>query len=46
MVKNTVMPIITPHAYVAGEDYFPEKLGKKKYYEPVARGLEAKIKKN
>lgn len=33
-----------PHAYVAGEDYFPEKLGKKKYYEPVARGLEAKIK--
>ena len=30
-------------AFVAGENYFPEKLGKKIYYEPVLRGLEIKI---
>lgn len=33
-----------PHAYAAGENYFPEKLGNKRYYEPVERGLEAKIR--
>lgn len=30
-------------AYAAGENYFPEKLGKKQYYKPVNRGLEIKI---
>ncbi len=31
-------------AYVAGENYFPEKLGKREYYFPIDRGLEIKIK--
>lgn len=30
-------------AYAAGEDYFPEEIGARTYYEPTARGLEAKI---
>ncbi len=33
-----------PEGYAAGEDYFPEELGQPNYYEPVARGLELKIK--
>ena len=33
-----------PDAYAAGENYFPEELAHKVYYEPVARGLEIKIK--
>ena len=32
-----------PGAYAAGECYFPEELKDRRYYEPVARGLEAKI---
>ncbi len=32
-----------PHAYAAGEDYFPEKLPPQHYYQPVSRGLEEKI---
>jgi len=32
-----------PNAYSAGENYFPEELKGKKYYEPVDRGLEKKI---
>lgn len=31
------------HAYAAGEQYFPEGMPKKCYYEPVERGLEIKI---
>jgi putative ATPase len=31
-------------AFAAGESYFPETLGEKQYYHPVARGLESKIK--
>jgi putative ATPase len=31
------------NAYAAGEQYFPEGMPKKCYYEPVARGLEIKI---
>lgn len=30
-------------AYAAGENYFPEEMGKRKYYFPVNRGLEIKI---
>ena len=30
-------------AYAAGESYFPESMGERIYYEPVARGLELKI---
>lgn len=33
-----------PNAYVAGENYFPEKMPSKIYYHPVERGLEKKIK--
>jgi putative ATPase len=33
-----------PDAYAAGEDYFPEGMGRRCYYEPVARGLEIKIR--
>ncbi|MFN3580328.1 MAG: replication-associated recombination protein A [Pseudomonas sp.] len=32
-----------PEAYAAGEDYFPEALPPRRYYEPVPRGLELKI---
>jgi putative ATPase len=31
-------------AYAAGENYFPEQLTGTKYYQPVARGLEIKIR--
>lgn len=33
-----------PQAYAAGENYFPERLKGKRYYFPVERGLEIKIK--
>lgn len=33
-----------PDAYAAGEDYFPEELEPRRYYEPVPRGLELKIR--
>ena len=32
-----------PEAYAAGEDYFPEALAPRQYYQPVPRGLELKI---
>lgn len=32
-----------PDAYAAGEDYFPEALAPREYYQPPARGLEIKI---
>ncbi len=32
-----------PEAYAAGERYFPEALGERRYYQPVPRGLEIKI---
>ena len=31
-------------AYAAGENYFPDALNNRRYYEPVERGLEIKIK--
>ncbi len=31
-------------AFAAGETYFPEAMAEKQYYQPVDRGLEAKIK--
>ena len=33
-----------PEAYAAGENYFPEQLMGARYYQPVDRGLEIKIK--
>ncbi|MBC9250995.1 recombination factor protein RarA [Pseudomonas alcaligenes] len=33
-----------PEAYAAGEDYFPEQLEPRQYYQPVPRGLELKIR--
>lgn len=33
-----------PDAYAAGEDYFPEALQPRAYYQPVPRGLELKIR--
>ncbi|BAN48253.1 replication-associated recombination protein A [Metapseudomonas resinovorans] len=33
-----------PDAYAAGEDYFPERLEPRQYYQPVPRGLELKIR--
>ena len=33
-----------PQAFAAGENYFPESLRDARYYYPVARGLEQKIK--
>lgn len=32
-----------PDAYVAGENYFPEGVEPRRYYQPVPRGLEIKI---
>ena len=32
-----------PDAYAAGENYFPEGMTPKQYYQPVPRGLEIKI---
>ena len=32
-----------PHAYAAGEHYFPEGMDEKNYYQPTAYGLEQKI---
>lgn len=32
-----------PDAYAAGECYFPDMLASRRYYDPVARGLEIKI---
>lgn len=32
-----------PEAYAAGEDYFPDDLEPRQYYQPVPRGLELKI---
>lgn len=32
-----------PEAYAAGETYFPESFGERRYYHPVDRGLEIKI---
>lgn len=33
-----------PEAYAAGENYFPDELAGARYYQPVDRGLEIKIK--
>jgi putative ATPase len=33
-----------PEAYAAGENYFPDELKGRQYYQPVDRGLEIKIK--
>ncbi|MGE5155551.1 MAG: replication-associated recombination protein A [Bdellovibrio bacteriovorus] len=33
-----------PEAYAAGETYFPEQLGERRYYEPTDRGLEIRIR--
>jgi putative ATPase len=32
-----------PDAYAAGERYFPEQMGERRYYMPAPRGLETKI---
>ncbi len=32
-----------PDAYAAGENYFPDELEDRTYYQPTSRGLEAKI---
>jgi putative ATPase len=33
-----------PEAYAAGETYFPESLGERRYYQPTERGLEIRIR--
>ena len=33
-----------PHAYAAGETYFPEGMENPRWYQPVERGLESQIK--
>ncbi|WP_413662219.1 replication-associated recombination protein A [Microbulbifer sp. EKSA008] len=32
-----------PDAFAAGENYFPEEIAEREYYQPVPRGLELKI---
>ncbi len=34
-----------PHGYAAGERYFPDAMKPRRFYEPVARGLEVQIGK-
>lgn len=41
--KEYRYPPNEPEGYAPGENYFPESLPQKTYYQPVARGLEAKI---
>lgn len=41
--KTYRYPHDEPEAYAAGEEYFPEEMSEKKYYQPVSRGLEAAI---
>ena len=41
--KGYRYPHDEPEGYAAGEDYFPEGLGRPVYYRPVPRGLELKI---
>ncbi len=33
-----------PEGYAAGESYFPDEMGEPRYYSPVERGLEIRIK--
>jgi putative ATPase len=33
-----------PDAYASGETYLPPELAERQYYQPVERGLEAKIR--
>jgi len=33
-----------PEGYAAGETYFPDALGERSYYQPVARGMEIRIR--
>ena len=33
-----------PDAYAAGESYLPEEMGERRYYHPVERGLEIRIR--
>lgn len=42
--KQYRYPHDEPEAYVPNENYFPEAMGKKEYYVPVARGLEIQIR--
>lgn len=42
--KKYRYPHDEPRAYAAGETYFPDEMGEQKYYHPVDRGLEIKIK--
>jgi len=42
--KHYRYPHDEPEAYAAGETYFPDALVGTRYYEPVDRGLEIKIK--
>lgn len=32
------------HGYSAGQEYFPRELGERRYYKPVDRGLESRIR--
>jgi putative ATPase len=34
----------TPEGF-SGQEYFPEKIGRQRFYEPVERGFEREIKK-
>jgi putative ATPase len=41
--KDYRYPHDEAEAYAAGETYFPEKLGERRYYRPAKQGLEIKI---
>lgn len=41
--KTYCYPHDEPNGYVAGEQYFPESLGKPRFYQPTERGLEKQI---
>jgi putative ATPase len=41
--KEYIYPHDVEDAYVPNENYFPEEMKKREYYQPVTRGLEIKI---
>lgn len=41
--KDYRYPHDTPDAYIPNEQYFPDKMPKQRYYEPVPRGMEIQI---
>ena len=42
--KHPFHPPVTAEGF-SGQEYFPEKLGRQEFYQPVDRGFEREVKK-